>query len=156
MLLRHIAKSIILPNKKKRMANKLNKVGVYGTLKKAFWNHRCMERAEGVFVREDYVQIKSLWSCGYPMAKFVHEWEENTNKWLKIEVYNVDDTWVTGALDSLEGYTPWSRYNLYDRIVVPSLSGEDISVYEICSNETNIIENYFVEEKDGKLLYNWK
>lgn len=134
----------------------MNKVAVYGTLKKGFGNHRVMEKAQGKFIKEDYVEINHLWTCGFPMVKFVKEGDTPSNKWLKVEIYEVDDKGVTWPLDRLEGYTEGSDWNLYNRIKTLSLSWEEVSVYEIVNDNNNVIENYFVEEKDGKLLYDWK
>jgi len=37
-------------------------VAVYGTLKRGHGNNGCMKRAEGVFVKEDYLEVDKLLS----------------------------------------------------------------------------------------------
>ncbi len=132
----------------------MKRVAVYWTLKKGFHNHRVMEMAQGKFIREDYIQFKHLWSGGFPRVKFVKEGEWDINKWIKVEIYDVEEQNVH-FLDRLEGYTEGSEYNHYNRILIKTLSGEEVSAYEICHDNNNVAENYFKETVDGKNLYEW-
>jgi len=130
-------------------------VWVYGTLKKWWGNHRVMKAAEGKYIDDDYIEFKDIDSCGYPMVKFWN-WEL-TNKFLFIEVYEIEWDDALRHLDWLEGYYwEWEHYNLYNRIEVVSLSWKKISVYEINWWISDISDNYFVEKKWSKKFYSWK
>jgi len=130
-------------------------VWVYWTLKKWWGNHRVMEAANGKYIWDDYVEFKSIDSCGYPMVKFPH-WEV-TNKFLFIEVYEIEWDDALRHLDGLEWYYwEWEAYNLYNRIEVKTQSWKDISIYEINWWITDISDRYYVDRNGSNRYYNWK
>jgi len=133
------------------MNNTIDRVAVYGTLKKGFSNHRMMTLARGEYQWKDYVQFNKMGTCWFPMLKF----SKNSNKWLEVEIYNVPITGIEWPLDGLEWYVPNSEYNLYNRIKVETKSGKKVWVYEIEEDIEDVSDNYFIEKKNNDLLYIW-
>lgn len=81
----------------------MKNVFVYGSLKKGYWNHRCMEMAGGKLI--DNGKLKG--ACLYAYASFpALAFNKNQNKIVRGELYKVKDM---SPLDSLEGYP--SFYN---------------------------------------------
>lgn len=77
-----------------------NIIAVYWTLKKWFWNYWVMERAKGVFIREDFVEFTHIVSWWFPMIKF---WKnEGVKKFIKVELFSVPEEWIINSLDRLE------------------------------------------------------
>jgi gamma-glutamylcyclotransferase (GGCT)/AIG2-like uncharacterized protein YtfP len=73
------------------------KVGVYGTLKRGFWNHRLLRGSD--YIRDAVVSGFRLYESGIPFAM-----EDEASPYpLSIEVYRVDDT-ILQRLDMLEGH----------------------------------------------------
>lgn len=129
------------------------KAAVYWTLKRWLHNHRVMESAGGEFIKEDYIEFKNIDSVGFPRIKF---WKD-TNKFIKVEVFEVSDSWVENELDSLEWFF-FECYegNHYNRIKVKTESWEEVSVYEINRDIPDLSDNYFEKEINNKLYFNWK
>lgn len=84
----------------------MNKVLVYGTLKKGFGNHRLIERAYGILQYKGVVRLpfKMVSLGGFPALIPTTEVHE-----IECEIYEVDDE-CFASLDRLEGYP-----NFYER-----------------------------------------
>ena len=127
-----------------------NLVAVYGTLKRAHSNHWAMERAKGVFLKEDYIPFTEMDWVWFPRCKFENEHSKNM---LKVEIFEVSKEWVLGPLDSLEWYP-----SHYTRKQVTSIDGTSVTVYEIRSSITDKKEEWLQEAtpSDGWLkFYEW-
>ena len=130
-------------------------VAVYWTLKRGMGNFWTMERAEWVYVKDAYIEVEKLDTCGYPMVRMATK-DKPTGKWLLVELFEVDKAWIEGPLDGLEGYTPGALYNHYNRIEVKTLEGDEVGVYEINrENIPDVLENYFTHKEGDNLFYNW-
>lgn len=84
---------------------------VYGTLKAAYGNHRCLEHPTTEFVGEiETPPIYTLYDGGFPIV----EREGNTS--IKGELYKVVEPSVVRSVYNLEGYsgTPGSHNHFYD------------------------------------------
>lgn len=129
------------------------KAAVYGTLKRWFGNHIVMEGARGQFIKEDYIPFDKIDSVGFPRIKFNSE----SNKYIKVEIFEVEEEGVLNHLDRLEWYH-WEGvdYNHYNRIKVKTLSWEEVYVYEINSNIADESDKFYDKEEDNILYYNWK
>lgn len=128
-------------------------VAVYWTLKKWFHNHIVMEQAKWVFIKNDKIPFDKIDSIGYPRIKF----NKHSNKFINIELYQVQDSGIP-YLDSLEWYTPWGQYNLYNRIELTTESGLKVSVYEIVNDIEDYSDEYLDYENTttNKKYYDWK
>lgn len=135
------------------MENIIDTVAVYGTLKKDCWNDSVMRMARWEYIWDDYIQIKDLQNVWFPMILL----SNNSNKWLKVELYNVLEEGIKWPLDSLE-WCYWDDvYNHYNRVRVETMWGKTVWVYEI--NRTDIqndLENYYSHNEGETLFYNWK
>lgn len=127
-------------------------IAVYGTLKKGFGNHRVMEDAGGRFAWTDYLQFERMSSWGFPRVKF----STTSNKWLKVELYEVEEEWILNHLDRLEGCGGTERSdNFYNRINKFSLSWKQVETYEI-NHDIEHGEEPFVTHNDGiHFFYEW-
>lgn len=96
----------------------MNRIFVYGSLKKGFGNHRLLETAR--FLGETQVKGKMYSLGGYPGAKMD---EEGT---IFGELYEVDDS-TKSRLDRLEGHPTF-----YKRIQVPCSLGVLVETYHYC------------------------
>ena len=74
---------------------------VYGTLKKDYGNHRLVEHCQQV-EGEHLLRIECLSGHGFPYAKFAIDQQDETNPYLRGEVYVVEDEYTLARLDSLE------------------------------------------------------
>ena len=135
----------------KKIMNTIDKVWVYGTLKRNYWNYGSMKRAGWEYKGKDYVQFDKIDSCGFPMIKL----SEESNKWLEVEVFNVSIHWIEWPLDSLEWYTPGSDYNLYNRVKTKTRSGDEIWIYEIDRDIVDKSEDYYTHNEGEDLFFNW-
>lgn len=126
-------------------------VAVYWTLKKWFWNYRVMERANWKFIWEDYIQFNKLDSFWYPMITLGND----TNTYLKVELFEVNKEWITWQLDMLEWYRENSQFNLYNRVKTKTLNWLDVWIYEINNDINNNKEKYYTHNEWDKLFYNW-
>jgi len=131
--------------------NIINKVAVYGTLKKAYANHSSMVSAGGEYIGKDYIQIERVDCCGFPMVKL----SDSSKKWLEVEVYNVSLHWIEWPLDTLEWYTPWSTYNLYHRVKTITKNWAEVWVYEIERDVDDKSEDYFTHKEGEDLFFTW-
>jgi hypothetical protein len=104
------------------------------------------------YIWVDYIQVDKLEDCGFPMIKL----SDNSNKWLKVELYNVPVEWIEWPLDSLEWYTPNCDYNLYNRVKIETKEWRSIWVYEIARDINDELEKHFYHTKWGELFYDWK
>jgi gamma-glutamylcyclotransferase (GGCT)/AIG2-like uncharacterized protein YtfP len=95
----------------------MNKVFVYGSLKRNYWNHRVLEQSNGKFVKEDQLSGASIYNySSFPALGFI----EGKNP-VQGEVFEVERM---DYLDRLEGYP-----NFYNRSLVKTDSGEEVWVY---------------------------
>lgn len=128
------------------------KVAVYWTLKKGFHNHEVMKRTRGEFIKEDYIEFDKIDSVWFPRVRFA----EGTNKFLKVEIFEVSQAWISDNLDALEGfYYEGYEWNHYNRIIVKTESGEEVGVYEINNNIDDFSEDYFEKKEGDRLYFNW-
>lgn len=130
----------------------MKKVAVYWTLKDWHGNEWAMRMANWKLLSTDYVEVEKLKNVWFPCVKF-KSW---TNKWLLVEVYEVDKKGIEWPLDWLEGYTPWAENNHYNRIEVKTLKWEEVQVYEIADDVNDQLEDYYTHAEGDKLFYNWK
>lgn len=126
-------------------------VAVYWTLKKWFSNYRVMEWAKWKYIQDDFVQIDKLDAHSYPMIRL----SNNSNKYLKVELFKVDKQWIEWPLDNLEWYREWSDYCLYNRVKTKTLSWLDVWIYEINNDIIDRKENFYTHKEWDKLFYNW-
>lgn len=131
--------------------NTIDVVWVYGTLKRNEGNYGSMQRAEGEFVEEDYIQIDKVDNCGFPMVKL----SEDSKRWLLVELFRVPIRGIEWPLDSLEWYTPNSPYNHYNRVKVKTFKGKEVRVYEIADDVIDKSENYYTHNEGDNLFFNW-
>ena len=126
----------------------MNLIAVYGTLKRKFGNHVCMESAHWEYVKDSYVEFsKCTWSW-YPMAKF----EVGTDRLLKVELYNVPKEWILNHLDRLEWHPTF-----YTRKGVVTSDWDECTIYEIASDIQDTSEQW-KEESDPEIpetYYEW-
>ena len=139
-------------------------IAVFWTLKKWFWNHSVMERAEWIPIdKEAYVEISSLRWIGFPIANFIASPEGETKHLLSVELFKVSKKGITWPLDLLEGYPTH-----YKRVRVPVLNSD----LEVIQNNWAIIYqinsiSYTDAKKDFEVknhpkatnsikFYNWK
>ena len=125
-----------------------NIIAVYGTLKREHnpWNHSCMIRAEWKFIKEAYVEFNKLEWRWFPTGKFT-SW---TNKWVLVELFEVNKEWVENSLDRLEWYPTF-----YNRKKVPTLDWDEVIIYEIVREIEGNWDPFFTHEEWGKKFYNW-
>lgn len=124
-------------------------VAVYWTLKRWEYNHSVMTQAQWYYAYDDYVEVASMWSHSFPMAKF----KTGTKKWLKVEVYYV---YNLAVLDWLEWYNEkWDLYNLYNRKVITMKSGKDAYIYEINHEVEDMLSNFLTLVEWPETYYNW-
>jgi gamma-glutamylcyclotransferase (GGCT)/AIG2-like uncharacterized protein YtfP len=89
------------------LLNKTTTVCVYGTLRKGCGNHRIMEMAKGIFLRNDTVTGYKMFSLG-GFPGIIHA--ESNDYPIVVEIYEVPMEGVLNNLDRLEGYP-----HFYDR-----------------------------------------
>ena len=131
--------------------NTIDTVAVFGTLKKGLSNYWSMQRANWEFVWIDYVEVDGLEDCGFPMVTF-KKW---SGKWLEVELYNVPIEGIEWPLDSLEGYTPNSPYNLYNRVKIETKWGRTVWIYEIVRPIKDELETFYKFNEWEDLFYKW-
>ena len=124
-----------------------NLIAVYWTLKRAEWNFWAMVRAKWEFVKEAYVEFEAVCWRWFPTAKF-KKW---TNKFLKVELFNVPLEWVTGPLDSLEWYP-----SFYTRKGISTIEWDTVIIYEIVRSIQDNSDDFLTKEEDWKKYYTWK
>ncbi len=100
-------------------------VAVYGTLKRTKGNHH---RLGGhAFVCEDTVSGYRLKHAGFPVAV------PDPDGKIAVEIFDIENDLETlQSLDWLEGYNGPGQRNFYDRLVVKTSSGTDVSIYVGC------------------------
>ena len=110
-----------------------NLVAVYGTLRQGHGNHRCMERAQGVFKFKGHTKENfNMYSLGgFPIVSMAHSSHEQS---VVVEVYQASDEGVTGPLDTLEGYP-----HFYNRTQIDVVDGE--------GNVTEGVWMYHIDEE---------
>ena len=142
-----------------------NLVAVYWTLKKKnknwepYGNHWAMINAWGKFIKESYVEFSKLAGHWFPVAKF----EIWTDKFLKVEIYEVSKEWVAWPLDRLEWHPrereDWTypEPTFYKRKEVPTTDWDTVTVYEIVRDIDDTSEQWEEESDiwDGSSYYNW-
>lgn len=116
-----------------------NKVFVYGTLKGAFGNHRCMKSAEGEYLGAGTINATMFNLGGFPKVSLVAEHLVNV---VSGELYEVSDEGITTYLDRLEGYP-----SFYDRKIVDVTleSGEPYRAWVYFIDSPKQTENLLTE-----------
>jgi len=106
------------------------KVFVYGTLKKGYGNHRCLDGAK--FIKETITKpIYDLVDVGYFPGLV------SGNNAIQGEIYEINDS-ILKRLDNLEGYRgKSSNSNLYNRIII-KIEDEDIYTYKFNRSSENL------------------
>lgn len=120
------------------------KVFVYGTLKKGFGNHRCLDGA--VFLGEAVTSENYLMhDSGFPALR-------PSDKGLGVlgEVYEFEDMKILERLDRLEGHP--HLFERTDTVVVMTDEGEEADVQVYIGNE-NFSRRPVFEPKDGFYVY---
>lgn len=130
-----------------RNLNNFNTIAVYGTLKKQYWNHAVMQSAKWEFIKEDYVPLDSIDWWWFPVATF----KDDSNHFLKVELYKVPREWVENYLDRLEWHPTF-----YYRKDIKTLSWEDATIYEINRAVSDRKNDFFTHEEWDKKFYEWK
>lgn len=114
----------------------MNRVLVYGTLRKGQGNHRVMEYAGGKFIRSLNIcgfRMHTLWG-GYPGVVRT----DDAGDWLTCELYEVESM---DNLDYLEGYNPRSPgRGLYNRQQI-DIDGEPTWIYTYNHDVTGEVIN---------------
>lgn len=95
----------------------MNKVCVYGSLRKGMYNHVLMQNA--IYLGDSAVQGATL----YDMGAFPRVALDHGESSVKVEVYEVTEEQLT-LLDRLEGYKSPTADNFYDRAVVNTPYGQ--------------------------------
>lgn len=102
----------------------MQKVAVYGTLKKGEGNHGLISHAN--LLGNDVVQATHFQgNYGFPMGTFVSYSKDNKDSCydIQVEVYEVDKA-TEDRLDILEGVP-----SLYTKAYIKTKSGEDVLIY---------------------------
>jgi gamma-glutamylcyclotransferase (GGCT)/AIG2-like uncharacterized protein YtfP len=101
------------------------KVFVYGTLKAGEWNNRLLAKA--TFVEADIVKGFKLYNNGFPYAI------TNPDTAILGEVWDLGEgdaaLKTLESLDWLEGYRGPAGPNHYDRRIVTTIKGTEVSIY---------------------------
>lgn len=94
----------------------INKVAVYGSLRKGLSNHSVIEKSR--LLGFDFVEGFSMYpinkSNGFPFAL-----QDNSENSIKVEVYEINNESTKMRLDSLEGYP-----SFYDRVIIDTEFGK--------------------------------
>lgn len=128
------------------------KCAVYGTLKRGYHNNGLLENA--TFLKEDVIDGYLLWDCGFPYA-IAADGCAFTCELFEVSLHDVEK-----GLDWLEGYRGQGyEGNHYDRIIVTTRSGEEVSVYVRNPRRGapmyDVNHSPHVVEADGTKLYTW-
>jgi gamma-glutamylaminecyclotransferase len=103
------------------MAKPVLRVGVYGTLRRGFGNHRLLE--DSTLVATGWTERKhSMYVSGIPFVE-----ENGGTSRIKIEVYDVHTQLDLDRLDSLEGNPDWYKRDP-ERVEVTEAHTDDVSV----------------------------
>lgn len=122
------------------------KVAVYWTLKKWWWNHVLLHKAE--FIWEAFVKCYWIHWRWFPIANFVDNWKDSIE--LQVEIYNVDNGTLS-ELDRLEWANQW-RDDWYSRIEVTTTEWNPVQIY---SQNVSEIDYDQIESVEGN-KYTWK
>lgn len=111
-----------------------NRVAVYGSLRKGFYNHHIIEGS--IFLGEDWIFEINLYDLGpYPGALM----EQSDG--VLVEVYEVSDQCLL-RLDELEGFLENDQNSLYRRIPIESSYGSVwIYIYNQAVDPNELIES---------------
>ena len=125
------------------------RVAVYGTLKRWYGNHSVMIQAWGELIATDDIEFESIKDVWYPCIKF-KEW---TNKFIQVEIYEVQDR---EPLDWLEWYTEWDPNNLYNLKEVTTAKWDKVFIYEYNWDIEDQSDDFYVDNFWWARYYFWK
>lgn len=83
-------------------------VAVYGTLREGQGNHRLLSKHAPALSTERVKGYVMYSAGGFPVIY------KDPNRFITVELYEVDEETLTGPLDSLEGHPSWYRRELVD------------------------------------------
>lgn len=112
----------------------MNKIFVYGTLKKGYGNHRFVEKSK--FLNYGVIKGYKLYHTPYGFPAIFKSNDEED--FVVGEVYEVDED-TSKDVDMLEGYiSPNNKHNLYEKLcAVDIISYKDVEVYVMNNRMVN-------------------
>ena len=138
----------------------MEKIAVYGTLKRwGFW-HQLMVQAGAKYLHNDYIEFQSLHH-----AKSDDIWEEDryyphvimwtwTWKFLFVEVYEIPMENMRKYIDELEEYTGGEN-DPYTRKICETLWGVQVWWYDSNWDAGDDEDNYFTHIQENSKYHNW-
>ena len=134
----------------------MEKIAVYGTLKTWWFWHKLLKDERVKYNKNDFVSFELLENekgeqSTYPKVSF----SKNTSTYLQVEIYNTDISFIEEVLDVLEWYIPKNSWNMYERIMINTLSWEKVWVYHSVYIKADSKDSYFIWEKEWKKYFNW-
>lgn len=139
----------------------MEKIAVYGTLKKWWLWHKVMWKAWAQYIKDDYIEIESIRNViSQDSCDFGHEYPHiifraGTGKYVFVEVYEVPCDSLIKHVDTLEEYT-WAEGDPYTRKKIHTQSGEELWVYDSNWEIIHDEEDFFTWEKDSHRYYSWQ
>ena len=138
----------------------MEKVAVYGTLKKWWLWHNLLQQAKPKYIWLRDIEILSIRNIKsdykgnidryYPHIIF----KKGTWKFLSTELYEISLEMIKKYLDPLEEYT-WFESDPYTRKIVKTALWENVWVYDSNWEAWNDTDIFFTHQNSQGLFYNW-
>lgn len=136
----------------------MEKIAVYGTLKRWWFWHHLVQKANAEFICDDYIEIEGIrsvkwdsWDRSYPHVVL----GKNTQKFLRVEIFSISLAAIKQYIDPVEEYT-WSSNDPYIRKKNVTLWWIEVWWYNSNWSVWNDTENFFTHQDWEKRFYDWE